>query len=83
MFSKDLEAIDQLRSAAVQAVDPHFSGIKKLQAYAAQLVWLGGKFPIDVCRVVFRAWDEYDLTDTADWGGVSVVPSFGIQYSAA
>jgi programmed cell death 6-interacting protein len=49
MFTKDLEEIDQLRNAAVHAVEPHFSGIKKLQAYAAQLVWIGGKFPIDVC----------------------------------
>lgn len=48
MFKKDLEVIDSLRTAAVQALDPHATGIKKLQAYAAQLIWLGGKFPIDV-----------------------------------
>lgn len=48
MFAKDLEAIDQLRHAAVSALEPHASGIRKLQAYAAQLVWMGGKFPVDV-----------------------------------
>ena len=44
----DLEAIDKLRADAVNSLDPHISGIKKLTAYAAQLVWMGGKFPIDV-----------------------------------
>ena len=48
MFTKDLEAIDQLRHAAVNALEPHASGVRKLQAYAAQLVWMGGKFPVDV-----------------------------------
>ncbi|KAF2418793.1 putative pH signal transduction protein pala [Tothia fuscella] len=47
MFTKDLATIDSLRDAAVNSLDPHFSGIRKLQAYAAQLVWIGGKFPID------------------------------------
>ena len=48
MFAQDLEAIDQLRSDAVTILEPHNSGIKKIAGYAAQLVWLGGKFPIDV-----------------------------------
>lgn len=48
LFTRDLEIIDQLRKDAVNALEPHSSGIKKLQAYAAQLVWLGGKFPVDV-----------------------------------
>ncbi|KAF1814411.1 BRO1-domain-containing protein [Eremomyces bilateralis CBS 781.70] len=48
MFKQDLETIDYLRTAAVQAIDPHITGIKKLQSYAAQLIWLGGKFPIDI-----------------------------------
>lgn len=48
MFKKDLEAIDQLRSEAINALDPHNTGVKKLQAYSAQLIWLAGKFPIDV-----------------------------------
>ncbi|EON68828.1 hypothetical protein W97_08086 [Coniosporium apollinis CBS 100218] len=48
MFTQDLQAIDQLRSSAVNAIEPHTSGVKKLQAYAAQLVWMGGKFPIDI-----------------------------------
>lgn len=48
MFTADLDAIDALRSGAIHAVEPHQSGIRKLQAYAAQLVWIGGKFPVDV-----------------------------------
>lgn len=48
MFRPDLEAIDTLRTDAINVREPHSSGIKKLQAYAAQLVWIGGKFPIDV-----------------------------------
>lgn len=48
MFRNDLEAIDVLRREAVNVREPHASGVKKLQAYAAQLVWIGGKFPIDV-----------------------------------
>ena len=48
MFTKDLEEIDDLRKSAVNAFDPHASNIRKIQAYAAQLVWIGSKFPIDV-----------------------------------
>ena len=48
MFVEDLEAIDKLRADAVNSVEPHISGIKKLTVYAAQLVWMGGKFPVDV-----------------------------------
>ena len=50
MFTKDLEAVDKLRAEAVNSLDTHISGIKRLTAYAAQLVWMGGKFPIDVSR---------------------------------
>jgi programmed cell death 6-interacting protein len=48
MFKADLAAIDELRYGAAHAQEPHASGIKKLQAYAAQLVWIGGKFPLDI-----------------------------------
>jgi programmed cell death 6-interacting protein len=48
MFRNDLDVIDALRRDAVNSQDPHPSAIKKLQAYAAQLVWVSGKFPIDV-----------------------------------
>jgi programmed cell death 6-interacting protein len=48
MFKQDLEVIDALRSSAIHAKEPHVSGIKKIAAYAGQLTWLGGKFPIDV-----------------------------------
>ncbi|SPO03635.1 probable pH-response regulator palA protein [Cephalotrichum gorgonifer] len=48
MFRQDLEVVDALRRDAVNVREAHPSGIKKLQAYAAQLVWMGGKFPIDI-----------------------------------
>ena len=48
MFAADLEVIDQLRSDAIHVQEPQVSGIKRLTAYAAQLRWIGGKFPIDI-----------------------------------
>ena len=51
MFTRDMEAIDKLRVDAVNSLEAHTSGIRKLTAYAAQLVWIGGKFPIDVSKV--------------------------------
>ena len=48
MFADDLREIDRLRNDAINVRDPHVSGIKKLQVYAAQLRYLGGKFPIDI-----------------------------------
>ncbi|KAJ8606799.1 hypothetical protein MRB53_040725 [Persea americana] len=48
MFKQDLEDIDALRTDAINCLEPHASGIRKLQAYAAQLVWMGAKFPIDI-----------------------------------
>ncbi|KZM25104.1 hypothetical protein ST47_g3737 [Ascochyta rabiei] len=48
MFKPDLETIEKLRSTAVHAQEPHPSNIPKLQQYAAQLVWLSGKFPVDI-----------------------------------
>ena len=50
MFIRDMEAIDKLRAEAVNSLEAHTSGIRKMTAYAAQLVWMGGKFPIDVSR---------------------------------
>ncbi|CAK4027010.1 ph-response regulator pala rim20 [Lecanosticta acicola] len=47
-FARDLEIIQQLRKDAVNALEPHSSGVKKIQQYAAQLVWMGGKFPVDI-----------------------------------
>ncbi|KAK4149089.1 pH-response regulator protein palA/prr-1 [Chaetomidium leptoderma] len=52
MFRHDLDVIDSLRRDAVHTRDAHPSGIKKLQTYAGQLVWMTGKFPIDI-RVDF------------------------------
>jgi hypothetical protein len=48
MFRQDLEVIDNLRRDAINVREPHISGIKRLQTYAGQLAWMGGKFPIDV-----------------------------------
>ncbi|KAH7320629.1 BRO1-like domain-containing protein [Stachybotrys elegans] len=48
MFRHDLDVIDALRRDAVNVREPHPSGAQKLQAYAAQLAWIGGKFPIDI-----------------------------------
>ncbi|KAG9205381.1 pH-response regulator protein palA/rim20 [Epicoccum nigrum] len=48
MFKDDLESIEKLRSTAIHAQEPHPSNVPKLQQYAGQLVWLSGKFPVDV-----------------------------------
>ncbi|KAL8798209.1 MAG: hypothetical protein Q9182_006854 [Xanthomendoza sp. 2 TL-2023] len=48
MFKKDLDTIDHIRTNAVNVLEAHVSGIQKLTLYAAQLVWIGGKFPIDI-----------------------------------
>lgn len=48
MFIEDLQVIDRLRQDAAVVREPHLSGIKKISAYAAQLAWISGKFPIDV-----------------------------------
>jgi programmed cell death 6-interacting protein len=53
MFRHDLEVVDTLRRDAVNVREAHRSGIKKLQAYAGQLVWMSGKFPIDVYTPFF------------------------------
>jgi programmed cell death 6-interacting protein len=47
-FTTDLETIERLRSVAIHAQEAHPSNIPKLQQYAAQLIWLSGKFPIDI-----------------------------------
>lgn len=48
MFADDLLIIDRLRTEAINVKEPHVSGISRLVTYAAQLKWLGGKFPVDV-----------------------------------
>lgn len=48
MFTRDLQAVDDLRRDAVTVQEPHASGIQRLQAYAAQLVWMSGRFPVDI-----------------------------------
>jgi programmed cell death 6-interacting protein len=55
MFKQDLEVIDALRRDAANIREPHPSGIKKISAYAGQLSWMGGKFPIDVgCSISLK-----------------------------
>jgi programmed cell death 6-interacting protein len=56
MFRHDLDVIDSLRRDAVNVREPHPSGIKKLQTYAGQLVWMSGKFPIDVSEDTANAF---------------------------
>jgi hypothetical protein len=56
MFRQDLEVIDNLRRDAVNVKEPHVSGLKKIAAYAGQLSWIGGKFPIDVCLAADFEW---------------------------
>jgi hypothetical protein len=63
MFRHDLEAIDALRRDAVNVREAHPSGIKKLQAYAAQLVWMSGKFPIDVRELLLRLLFIFPLAE--------------------
>jgi hypothetical protein len=77
MFKQDLEVIDALRRDAVNVREPHTSGIKKIAAYAGQLSWMGGKFPIDV-RFPDPA-PRIPLTQsTADWSRFRMVSCAGI-----
>ena len=48
MFAEDLLVVDRLRADAVHVQEPHSSGVSRLVTYAAQLKWMGSKFPIDV-----------------------------------
>lgn len=52
MFTDDLLILDRLRTEAVGVQEPHVSGVSRLVTYAAQLKWLGGKFPVDVCPYI-------------------------------
>jgi hypothetical protein len=54
MFRRDLQQIDKMRADAVNSLEAHASGIRNLTSYAAQLVWIGGKFPIDVSPTAGR-----------------------------
>lgn len=94
MFSDDLMIIDRLRVEAVNVLEPHVSGISRLVTYAAQLKWLGGKFPVDVsclsCRsgvfVVKLGQDMLKyaiLNSLLDRSGLFMVSRFRIQYIEA
>jgi hypothetical protein len=78
MFKQDLEVIDALRRDAVNVREPHNSGIKKIAAYAGQLSWMGGKFPIDVS---FQLPNRPSVSDKmVDWSRLHMVPGSGLQY---
>lgn len=67
-FARDLEIIDQLRKDAVTSLEAHASGTRKIQAYAAQLVWMGAKFPVDVSIMACPCKCERALRcGKADW----------------
>ncbi|GMF74943.1 unnamed protein product [Aspergillus oryzae] len=84
MFADDLLIIDRLRNEAIHVQEPHVSGISRLVTYAAQLKWLGGKFPVDVSN---RSIAVGELTtkplltrESTDWSRVSMVPCVWFQY---
>ncbi len=73
MFVRDMDAIDRLRADAVNCLEAHVSGIRKLTAYAAQLVWIGGKFPIDVSKASSRYFGR--TRSSAGFGAQQVLTS--------
>lgn len=80
MFAADLDAIDQLRHDTVSTLEPHASGIRKIQAYAAQLVWLGSKFPVDVREAQGKRCVTCADDEIQDRCRVRMVSRIGIQY---
>ncbi|RKF58563.1 pH-response regulator protein palA/RIM20 [Erysiphe neolycopersici] len=48
MFKEDFEVIDALREQAINVVEPHVNGLKKIMAYGSQLVWIARKIPNDL-----------------------------------
>jgi hypothetical protein len=78
MFKQDLDVIDALRRDAVHVREPHISGIKKLSAYAGQLSWIGGKFPIDVRNLLLAK--PHANTILLDWCRLHMVPGTWLQY---
>lgn len=76
MFADDCAAIDNTRVAAVQVADAHVSGIKKLEAYAAQLVWMTAKFPLDVRVFPLEDWLTTQIGIEFPW-----YPSLGYNTS--
>ena len=47
-FAEDLRLVDGLRNDAINVQEPHSTGARRLTLYAAQLRYMGGKFPIDI-----------------------------------
>jgi hypothetical protein len=83
MFSSDLVAIDRLRTDAIHVQEPHESGIRKLAEYAAQLQWIGGKFPIDVRDPICLPRRRLADRCTIDRCGLYVVFGAWLQYAQA
>lgn len=48
IFTDDLSTLNQLRNNAVSITSPSQEAMSTLLAYAGQLSWLVGKFPVDV-----------------------------------
>lgn len=76
MFRQDLDVIDALRRDAVNVREPHPTGVAKLQTYAGQLVWIGGKFPIDVGLPIFqmKLWTRRLIFDRSVPSSVGILP---------
>lgn len=47
-FRDDLHEIDALRNAATATLEAHAVYLARVQQYAAQLIWLSSKFPVDI-----------------------------------
>lgn len=83
MFKQDLEIIDALRRGASNVKEPHTSGIMKIAAYAGQLSWMGGKFPIDVIAHHLSCPKNYPSNLFADWRRLYLVSRPGLQHRKA
>jgi len=79
MFKQDLEVIDGLRRDAVNVREPHTSGIRKIAAYAGQLSWMGGKFPIDVSIRIYHV-QRHGAYRKVDRRRLYMVPCYRIQH---
>lgn len=47
-FRDDLQEIDALRNAATSSLEAHSTYLDRIHQYAAQLIWLTSKFPVDI-----------------------------------
>lgn len=54
MFTDDLQSIDTLRDSAVNSLQTYSTNLLRLHKYAAQLVWMTSRFPIDVINLFYQ-----------------------------